>query len=510
MKTPKPWPLLLAILLNLNFNLLAATYYVSNAGSDANSGLSPVEAFLTLQYAADIVQAGDTVFVADGAYNGFDLRDRNGTSAAPIVFQASGVNALINQSGPIRNDGINIENADYVVVDGFTVNGMPGNGNGIRVVLSNHCVVRNCRCDGNAERGIFTAFTDDILIEYNVCTNSVDEHGIYVSNSSDRPVIRYNQCFGNNNIGIHLNGDLSAGGDGIISDAQIYGNILHDNGQAAGINMDGLLDPVVYNNLIYDNHFGQGIALFQQDGAIVTNGAKIFNNTIIVPEDGRWGILLKAGASQGTEIYNNIIINRHAWRGCIAAEDITGLQSDYNIVNDRMSAEGDGSAVLLSVWQLLGLDQHSLVAAPLATLFQDAAGGDFHLAAGSQAVDAGTNLAAPVVNEDLDGNARPFGGAFDIGCYEFALPDGITTPAAAEILVFPNPAHHCIHLGYGQWQMDARRIELADASGRLVRSFAPSSQTLDVRNVPAGWYLLRVLWANGEATTEKIMIRSAL
>ena len=43
-----------------------------------------------------------------------------------------------------------------------------------------------------------------------------------------------------NAIGIHMNGDLSAGGDGIISDAQVYGNILHDNNTAAGINMDGV------------------------------------------------------------------------------------------------------------------------------------------------------------------------------------------------------------------------------------------------------------------------------
>ena len=48
-----------------------------------------------------------------------------------------------------------------------------------------------------------------------------------------------------------MNGDLSAGGDGIISDAQIYGNIIYDNNLAAGINMDGLENPIVYNNLIY-------------------------------------------------------------------------------------------------------------------------------------------------------------------------------------------------------------------------------------------------------------------
>lgn len=279
----------LFIFLAFCFEAFSVSYYVSNTGNNNNSGLSFTTPLLTLQYAANIVISGDTVFVQNGTYTGFDLRSKSGTAQNPIVFKAAGDNVLINQSGPIRADGINIENADYVIVDGFIVNDMIGNGNGIRVVVSSFCVVRNCFCDNNAERGIFTAFTDDIIIEHNVCTNSIDEHGIYVSNSSDRPIIRYNECYGNNNIGIHLNGDQYAGGDGIISDAMIYGNIIHDNNLAAGINMDGVENPVVFNNLIYNNHTAQGIALFQIDGAIVTSGAKIFNNTIIVPPDGRWG-----------------------------------------------------------------------------------------------------------------------------------------------------------------------------------------------------------------------------
>ena len=264
-------------------------YYVSNSGSNANNGLTPGTAFLTIQFASDLVSAGDTVFIADGTYGGFDHRNTNGTLADPIVFIGQGDNVILNQKGPLRNDIVNIENADYIVIDNIIANDALINGNGIRVVLSDNCIIRNCSADNNAERGIFTAFTDDILIEHNVCTNSIDEHGIYVSNSSDRPIIRYNECYGNNNIGIHMNGDLSAGGDGIISDAEVYGNIIHNNNLAAGINMDGLENPVVYNNLIYNNHFAQGIALFQQDGAIMTSGAKIFNNTIIVPSDGRWG-----------------------------------------------------------------------------------------------------------------------------------------------------------------------------------------------------------------------------
>jgi parallel beta-helix repeat protein len=408
----------------ISFSLFGTSYYVSNSGSNSNDGLSSSFPFLTLQFAADIVLAGDIVFVANGTYVGFDLRNKNGTVSNPIVFMASGNNVLINQSGPLRDDGINIENADYIEIDGFKVNGMTGGGNGIRLVLSDNCVVRNCSCDSNAERGIFTGFTDDILIEYNVCTNSVDEHGIYVSNSSDRPIIRYNECYGNNNTGIHINGDLSAGGDGIISDAQIYGNIIRDNNLAAGLNMDGVEHPIIYNNLIYNNHFGQGISMFQIDGAIATHGARIYNNTIIVPSDGRWGILMTNGANVDTEIYNNIIINHHAWRGCISAEATNQLSSNYNIVNDKLSNAGDGSTISLAQWQTLGLDLNSQIAGSLGNIFQNFGLNDFSLVPGSQATDIGTNLVSSVVQTDFAGTIRPSGTGFDIGAYEYesALP----------------------------------------------------------------------------------------
>ncbi|NUO00613.1 MAG: right-handed parallel beta-helix repeat-containing protein [Saprospiraceae bacterium] len=481
--------LLIALLLLTGNSLLAATYYVSNAGNNSNSGLSLAQSFLTLQKGADVAIAGDTVLVANGTYAGFDFRNKNGTAANRVVFQALGTNVLINQSGPIRSDGINIENADYVTVDGFIVNGMPGNGNGVRVVTSDFCVVRNCSCDGNAERGIFTGFTNDILIENNICTNSVDEHGIYVSNSSDRPIVRFNTCYGNNNIGIHFNGDLSAGGDGIISDAQVYGNVLYDNGQAAGINMDGVLNPLIFNNLIFNNHFGQGIALFQQDGAIATRGAKIFNNTIIVPSDGRWGILVRDGSNIGTQIYNNIILNFHAWRGCITVDNTAQFTSDYNILHDKMSASGDGSAISLLQWQALGFDAHSQLADPLVDIFGDPANGDYHLAIGSQAIDAGTTLVNSFVNNDLDGAPRPLGAAFDIGCYEFVPISGNGEPSGALIEIFPNPTSDFVTIS---GEFTHFHLQVIDANGRVVlyRTGAGAPLTVSLKDLSPGVYFL--------------------
>ena len=487
-----------------SYDLKATNYFVSNSGNDSNNGLTLNSSFLTIQYAADIVVAGDSVFVGNGTYVGFDLRT-SGSNGAPIVFKAMGNNVLINQSGPIRSDGINIENADYIVIDGFIVNDMAGNGNGIRVVAGNNCVVRNCSCDNNAERGIFTGFTDDILIENNVCTNSVDEHGIYVSNSSDRPIIRYNECYGNNGAGIHMNGDLSAGGDGIISDAQVYGNIIYDNNAAAGINMDGLEDPIIYNNLIYNNHTAQGIALYQTDGAIVTSGAKIYNNTIIVPSDGRWGILVKSGANINTEIYNNIIINLHAWRGCIAAESTTQLVSDYNILNDKMSNIGDGSSISLASWQALGFDGNSQLANTLSSIFVNPATDDYQLAGGSQAIDAGTNLVNSIVNDDLNGNIRPSGTNYDIGAFEYDFPISIIDYKLADIIIFPNPATDYFLLKHDEVQNAIKTIELMDIDGKLIRSFSPN-QSLSVAAISSGMYFIHIQLADNNVIRKKVII----
>jgi hypothetical protein len=482
----------------------AKNYWVSNKGNNNYSGLSTDKAFLTLQKTTEVVQAGDTVYVQEGIYTGFDLRDVFGTGAKPVVYQAMGKDVIVNQKGPRRDDGINIEGCDYIVIEGFTVKGMTGGGNGIRVVLANHCVVRNCWCDHNAERGIFTGFTDDILIEHNRCSNSVDEHGIYVSNSSDRPIVRYNECWGNNAIGIHFNGDESMGGDGVISDAQVYGNSLHDNNRAAGINMDGVENPVIYNNLIYNNHQAQGIALFQQDGAIVTHGAKIYNNTIVVPDDGRWGILLQNGAQQHTEIYNNIIITQHSWRGCIFAENGSGLKSDYNILSNSMSNEGDGSSITLTQWQALGLDTHSLLAGLYENLFLNFEANDFQLAEKSQAINSGKgSLVSSIVSKDFNLNPRPSDSEYDIGAFEYQLPTLNCAIKKGLLNVYPNPASSFLIVDR---KPSTTHFAVVNTNGQVVlRGNFAQGKRIDLANIPGGMYILKTFSAEQTENTKFVV-----
>jgi parallel beta-helix repeat protein len=134
------------------------------------------------------------------------------------------------------NDGINLEGADYIVIDGFTITNQGGSITraGIRSVTNTGVVIRNNTIDGMGTWGIFTGFSYNILIENNHCSNSQDEHGIYFSNSGDNPVIRGNICHHNNGCGIHMNGDIGEGGDGIISNALVEGNIIYENGNDGG------------------------------------------------------------------------------------------------------------------------------------------------------------------------------------------------------------------------------------------------------------------------------------
>ena len=85
MKLNLQLPILTALIINLSFNAYSTNYYVSETGSNSNNGLTPPTAFATLQYAADMVSAGDSVLVLEGNYVGFDIRT-NGSSELPYCF----------------------------------------------------------------------------------------------------------------------------------------------------------------------------------------------------------------------------------------------------------------------------------------------------------------------------------------------------------------------------------------------------------------------------------------
>ena len=414
---------------------LLSTYYVSTGGNDSGGGTSSAP-YRTLEKGAGVLGAGDTLIVNPGNYTGFSIGynwAQNGTASAPITIKAQpGVN--ITGRGPDTPDGIDVE-GNYIIIDGFNVNNADGSISrcGIRVVSATNDTVRNNNVNNAGTWGIFTGFAPNVLIENNIASNSINQHGIYVSNSGDYPTVRGNSVYGNRQSGIQINADASMGGDGLIQGAVVENNIIYNNGVAGGgaINWDGVVNSIIRNNLLYDNH-ASGIALFKADGATGSTNNLIVNNTIINADSSRWAVTVQNG-STGNTFYNNIIYNKFVNRGAMyfSPDSISGTQSDYNIYDGRFTTT-DGDVILsLSQWRTtLGGDQHSMVGT-LTGLFVNAAGNDYHLASASSAIDAGTSTSAPAT--DLAGDPRPSGSGYDIGAYEMQV--ATTLPAAPSSLV---------------------------------------------------------------------------
>ena len=522
MKLILQFHLLAVLFLAISFSAYPTTYFVSNSGSNSNNGLTPQTAFETLQHAADLVSAGDSVLVLDGNYVGFDIR-KDGTQNHPIVFKAIDSNVVINERNSVTPDGINIEYTSWIIIDGFEIKDQPRAG--IRAAVSDFITIKNNYCHNNQRWGIFTGFTDDITIENNSCSYSEDEHGIYVSNSSDRPIIRNNHSFNNNGCGIHMNGDVSMGGDGIISNAIVEGNIIHDNGYGGGsaINMDGVQNSEIFNNLIYNNH-ATGIAMYQIDGGDASKNNKVYNNTIIQPSDGRWCIISVDG-STGNTIYNNILINHHSFRGSIAIDvaSSTGFVSDYNILVNRLSDDDGNSNMTLSQWQSVGYDLHSMIADPEDQIFVNHSTGNFHLLQNAQAVNAGTNLVLPTVFEDLDNISRPQGIGFDIGCYEYTGTTEVVEeniPQTFQLFQnYPNPFNPTTTLSFVIGHSTFVSLKVFDVSGNevavLVDEYKPAgiyevtfdSHSGKVRHLPSGVYFYQLKVGTITQTKSMILIK---
>ena len=441
--------------------------HVAKNGSDDGDG-SATDPWLTLQHAVDQAQPGDTIRVHGGEYAGCRI-ERSGTADRPIALQAAqGETAVISSPGASNKHESNIEietwegdgRVAHWIISGFEVRDAPGWGIDSRGSEENHnqdITFRDNRVHHNGldsgKTGIFAAFSDYMRVENNE-SYANGEHGIYINNSSDHFTIRGNHLHDNAAAGIHLNGDASFGGDGMMSNGHIGENHIHDNGREGGaaINMDGVEDTLVANNLLYNNH-ASGIAIFQQDGAACSRRNRIWFNTVLMPADGRWAVIINGPDCEDNQLFNNILLSDHDWRGSINIIDgqAPGLQSDYNITSDRFTIDDGDSVLTLAEWQALGFDANSFIAAA-DDLFVSAVDDDYRLHPGSPAVDAGKDL--PGVTADFTGVPRPSGPGFDIGAYEFSA-DAQSNVYWLPVLMHGSFAYTEMH---GEFHRDTQRF----------------------------------------------------
>jgi len=502
------------LVFSLTSVLVSGTFFVSNQGSNAHNG-SQKEPWQTLQYAADQVQAGDTVLVENGTYSGFSLSTA-GDSLHPIMFKAKGNQVVVDRAN--QQDNIELFLAHFVIIDGFTITHAQRAGISVLGYADNECkgvILRNNICINNTRWGIFTGYAKNILIEKNETAYSGSEHGIYVSNSSDNPIIRNNIAHHNNGSGIQINADPALDGDGIISNALVENNICYENGDGGGaaLNFASIRNSMIKNNMLYNNHAG-GMA-FWDDGfgnGMGCKDNKIYNNTVVMPEDGRWALNM-INSSTGNEIINNILIHEGSRGGLeIDASSMENLLSDFNIMQKISSSE---NWISLSDWKVQsGQDLHS-IAASVPNLFVGS--GDYHLNAHSAALDKGKNLTR--VREDFEGDERPSGPSTDIGADELIVTaiNPKTFKRSNEPLqllgTYPNPFKENTVIRYSLRSPARVHINVFDTLGRLVLTSKPEqknsgtySYTLNAHTITSGIYYLQIVTNQSAFKTGRLLI----
>lgn len=107
---------------------VAADIYVSPQGSDLLSGNSSDTPIQTIQTAVDKAKPGDTINLAPGQYLQDIVTKIDGTQSQPITITGS-ADAIVKGGGKGRIIDIN---HNFIVLNGFTIDGLHGNANSVR------------------------------------------------------------------------------------------------------------------------------------------------------------------------------------------------------------------------------------------------------------------------------------------------------------------------------------------------------------------------------------------
>jgi hypothetical protein len=311
-------------------------------------------------------------------------------------------------------------------------------------------------------RGIWTqGLTHDSLIENNTVYNIGGNMGQCIdldgyAQVEWRHIVRDNDIYNCGYVGIQLENVF----DGIIENNIIKNTgpagiiaISYDqngckvggeNNQYGDRNGDGncqgdQTNTIIRQNLITATNWGWGY------GGIINwyaGGLNILGNTIISQgESGNGGINFQGNydTTKGAIIKSNIISQGNGTAIC--ALDFASFSEDYsNIVYQKSGsmvyssgASCDTRYSLLDYQTRTGKGQGNINSDPLLT-------SDYHLNINSPAIGQGLNIGTTM---DLGGTARPYGGSYDIGAYEFVgnIPvQTMTTIAFPTLTVTKVPA----------------------------------------------------------------------
>jgi hypothetical protein len=314
---------------------------------------------------------GTTIRVAPGIYVGGFTTSGSGTASNPIRYLSSTKwEAKLVPAADSSHDMAWENKGAYVAIDGFDIDGSAFRG-------------------GTAWRfGIYTAGSHSI-----------------VKNNRVRHIASTGPCNGRGGAGIE--GDSYYGA----TDIDLVGNIVYDVGPESCRYIHGIYQTApgrIVNNLVYCIA-GWGIHLWHD-----ANHVTIANNTVFNSASG--GVLVGGGDFVNTDgpadhitVVNNIVFDNNA--GIVES----GRTGPHNLFANNLSFRNKVD------WRLHGgkADRGAISADPEFVHYLPEGGGDYHLAIGSPAIDAGTPVEAP--SDDLDGVPRPQGQGYDVGAYEFTL-----------------------------------------------------------------------------------------
>ncbi len=152
--------------------LIGATYYVGPNGNDA---YTPVQAqqtdtpWKTIQKAAAIITAGDSLIIKEGTYYETDIEfSHSGTENNWIVITAEpNGHPILTGSGKNGIVIIGDKNIPYskshFIIDGLTITGCQDDG--ITVFYADYIVMNNIHAYGNGNAGINVVDSDHILVQ---------------------------------------------------------------------------------------------------------------------------------------------------------------------------------------------------------------------------------------------------------------------------------------------------------------------------------------------------------
>ncbi|MBE9485256.1 MAG: right-handed parallel beta-helix repeat-containing protein, partial [Bacteroidetes bacterium] len=168
MKTKLCCSVALAFFINVVF---AGTYYVAPGGNDSSSGTES-QPWLTIQHAANVMIAGDMVYIKAGTYHEMVHQNINsGTDANYIIFSA-----FPGDEGNVIIDGTDIpvpdytglfyiDNVDYIKVSGLSIRN--SREAGIMIDFSTHISINDCYIFNTHSSGIGVWNCSNIIVENN-------------------------------------------------------------------------------------------------------------------------------------------------------------------------------------------------------------------------------------------------------------------------------------------------------------------------------------------------------